>query len=271
MRDLFLTCVLLISAVSATSSIDESSDLDRVVDFLWTNRPPFDNVTREFVTNNAKLALDARAQHSWTRDVPFDIFLNYVSPYANVNERRDDWRPLFVQKFSPFISSASSLSEAALTINRRIWSVWNITFLSDQTPTIMSPFQTIAAHHASCTGLSIFLVDALRSVGIPARVTGTEVWNNGKGGNHNWVEVYTGDDVWSFTGAAEWTYLGWNHTWFFPNPAKDQVPGSEKHGIFSVEWDRSNLDGVFYPMAWDLDNREVPGVDVTESYLKASA
>jgi transglutaminase-like putative cysteine protease len=32
--------------------------------------------------------------------------------------------------------------------------------------------QVIAAGYASCTGLSIFLVDALRAVGIPARVTG---------------------------------------------------------------------------------------------------
>lgn len=32
--------------------------------------------------------------------------------------------------------------------------------------------QVIAAGYASCTGLSIFLVDALRSVGIPARVAG---------------------------------------------------------------------------------------------------
>ena len=34
-----------------------------------------------------------------------------------------------------------------------------------QTPEIMSPSQVIAAGYASCTGLSIFLVDACRWVG----------------------------------------------------------------------------------------------------------
>lgn len=33
--------------------------------------------------------------------------------------------------------------------------------------------QVVAAGYASCTGLSIFLVCALRSVGIPARVVGS--------------------------------------------------------------------------------------------------
>ncbi len=36
-----------------------------------------------------------------------------------------------------------------------------------------SPFQVIAAGFASCTGLSIFLIDALRSVGVPARLAGS--------------------------------------------------------------------------------------------------
>jgi hypothetical protein len=51
----------------------------------------------------------------------------------------------------------------------------NITFKSDQTPEIMSPSQVIAAGYASCTGLSIFLVNALRSVGIPARLAGAQM------------------------------------------------------------------------------------------------
>lgn len=41
--------------------------------------------------------------------------------------------------------------------------------------------QVIAAGYASCTGLSIFLVDALRSVGIPARVAGITKLSGGLG------------------------------------------------------------------------------------------
>lgn len=65
----------------------------------------------------------------------------------------------------------------------RIWTLrgWNITFKSNQTPDIMSPSQVIAAGYASCTGLAIFLVNACRAVGIPARVAGEEVFALGFG------------------------------------------------------------------------------------------
>jgi transglutaminase-like putative cysteine protease len=37
---------------------------------------------------------------------------------------------------------------------------------------LTAPAQVISAGYASCTGLSLFLVSAMRSVGIPSRVTG---------------------------------------------------------------------------------------------------
>jgi hypothetical protein len=51
------------------------------------------------------------------------------------------------------------------------------------------------------TGLRIFLIDALRSVGIPARLVGTPAWNNDpRNGNHNWVEVWV-DSI------SEWQFI----------------------------------------------------------------
>ena len=62
-----------------------------------------------------------------------------------VDERREDWRLLFQERFSPLISGATGLSGAALTLNREIWQLWNITFKANQTPDIMSPFQVLWA------------------------------------------------------------------------------------------------------------------------------
>jgi hypothetical protein len=54
---------------------------------------------------------------------------------------------------------------------------------------------------ASCTGVSILYVDALRSVGVPARLVGTPAWKGvASNGNHNWVEVFLGDG-WYFNEA----------------------------------------------------------------------
>lgn len=64
----------------------------------------------------------------------------------------------------------------------------------------------IAFGYASCTGLSIMFLDALRSVGVPARLVGTPAWHgtfadgrpgrsNG-GGNvtwdHGYIQTYLG-------------------------------------------------------------------------------
>lgn len=55
---------------------------------------------------------------------------------------------------------------------RDIWAIWGLRFVPDQTPEIMSVGQVLAKGYASCTGLSIFLVNACRAVGIPARIAG---------------------------------------------------------------------------------------------------
>jgi len=57
---------------------------------------------------------------------------------------------------------------------RDIWAIWGLRFVPDQTPEIMSVSQVLDKGYASCTGLSIFLVNACRAVGIPARLAGVQ-------------------------------------------------------------------------------------------------
>lgn len=76
-------------------------------------------------------------------------------------------------------------------------------FKSSQTPLIYDPMATLAFGYASCTGVSIFLVDALRSIGIASRIAGTPAWNQVvDNGNHNWVEVWSPEWGWQFIEAA---------------------------------------------------------------------
>lgn len=84
-------------------------------------------------------------------------------------------------------------------INTGLWSAFGqpIVFKSQQTPLIFDPMSIIAYSFASCTGVSIFLIDALRSVGIAARIAGTPAWNQiEENGNHNWLEVWSPEDGW---------------------------------------------------------------------------
>jgi hypothetical protein len=69
--------------------------------------------------HHARLALKARRANSWAAAVPWDIFLNDVLPYRNLDEPIDiDWRSMFLKRFGPMVAAASSLTEAAQLLNR---------------------------------------------------------------------------------------------------------------------------------------------------------
>jgi len=237
----------------------------------WMPQRDREVLTQGFVDDHVALALAARARTPWGADVPRDVFMNYVLPYASLIEKRESWRGMFMNALMDLAASASSSADAGALLNDRIWDMFGIKYSAGQTPQTMSVYETLAAKNASCTGLSIFLVSACRAVGVPARVVGTPEWNTPEGGNHNWVEVYdTEKDTWLFTGAAEWG--GWDRGWFFPQPAKKQVPHDLKHGIYATAWSPPGPfpvnPEVYVPISWAPEDRSVRGVDVTSRYLE---
>jgi transglutaminase-like putative cysteine protease len=113
---------------------------------------------------------------------------------------------------------------------------------------------------ASCTGLSILLIDACRAVGIPARLVGTPLWSDNSG-NHTWVEIW--DKGWHFTGACEPTGNQLNQGWFIDRASKAQAD-HRLHAIYAVTF-RKN--GQSFPMVWARDVRDVFAVNVSDRYV----
>ena len=113
---------------------------------------------------------------------------------------------------------------------------------------------------ASCTGLSILLIDACRSVGVPARFAGTPLWSDGSG-NHSWVEIYD-SGVWRFTGAAEPVGTALDKAWFTARASAAQE-GHPSHAILAVTWRKVPLS---FPLPWAPEDQSVRAVDVTSRY-----
>jgi hypothetical protein len=124
-----------------------------------------------------------------------------------------------------------------------------------------SSSETMKSGLASCTGLSILLVDACRSVGVPARIAGTPMWVNGRG-NHTWVEIWDGG--WHFLGAAEPDAAGLDHAWFVRDAAQAQK-GQPEHAIYASSFRRTKLP---FPLDWAPDIHWVNAVNVTGRYTK---
>ena len=233
------------------------------MEWLIAHMPDEDikTLSAEFLINNCSLAYEAWKNSPWVSEIPEDIFFDSILPYANLNERRDDWRKDFHNKFASIVNSTKTPYEAAVLLNHKIYEMMGVKYSTERPKADQSPYESIDAGMASCTGLSILLIDACRSVGVPARFVGTPLWYNSSG-NHSWVEIW--DNGWHFTGAAEPTGDKLNEAWFSELAGK-AAKGGMKHGIFAATWNNSD---IYFPMDWSPGVKTYKAVNVTDRYTR---
>jgi hypothetical protein len=233
-----------------------------------------DGLSTGIVEPTISLTFDAKQNYPWTDHVPKDVYFEYVAGYASVNEARNNWRPLLHNTLQNIIKSLINdlpleedvtVEQVVKELNQNMWDKFNtkkpIYFQSGQTPLIYDPMSIMAFGYASCTGLSIFLIDALRTFGIPARLAGTPAWNGKEeNGNHSWIEFFGSDSKWHImeskpasNGKDEDLFDPCQ--WWFCNEGR--VEGTQ---FYAARLDRSRAN-VSFPLAWDPHNDGVSGMD----------
>jgi len=218
----------------------------------------------DFLMENLSLALKTREQFKWAKEVPEEIFLNDVIPYASLDETRESWRPEYFEQCSKLVKDCKTATEAAQTINKEFFNLIKVHYNTGRKAPNQSPAESKALGMATCTGLSIILVDACRAIGVPARIAGTALWSN-KRGNHTWIELYDGE--WFFTGADEYNKEGLNRAWFTGDASK-AIASDWKHAIWASSWKKT---GSHFPMVWALKDKSVAAVNVTDRYAKPAS
>jgi len=254
------------------------------------------------------VALAARQNFVHARcGVSDDMFNDYVLPYNVLDEPRSPSRAELAKltadiiandpaKLSEDATPQQSLIHNADLITRNLARVINkehpehaLKFVGDSTPQRMNPEEIIDKGGASCTGMSILFVDALRSAGIPARVAGVEGWKNDiNNGNHDWVEVNVGKctecdsetkmckDSGPTRSCDDWAFYDADQQLHENAPgliAPCDVPfcaSQEKSQNTEFIAQRAGTvtdpkNGIF-PLAWDEDDKEYPGESRTENY-----
>lgn len=235
----------------------------KCIRFLILNMPDADLkvLKSDFLVENIRLAIAARNENEWAKSVPEDIFLNDVMPYASVSETRESWRKDFREKFKDLVRDCKTAGEAAQELNKNVFRILNVKYSTKRKRADQSPSESIETGLASCTGLSVILADACRSVGVPARLAGTPLWIN-KRGNHTWVEIWDGAS-WKFTGACEYDAKGLNRGWFAGIAAQADST-NPIHRIYATSFKKTD---IHFPMVWKRRSKEVPAVDVTWRYV----
>lgn len=229
--------------------------------FLISNMPQRDleSLTSTFLLENVDYAYRAREKYPWARQVPDSIFFNDVLPYVSMNERRDNWRKDFYERFGKYVVGCNDIRAAIDSVNKNIRNETEVDYNTKREKPDQSPYESISQKMASCSGLSILLTDAFRAVGIPSRIAGTPNWSDNRG-NHNWNEVWI-DGRWYFT---EYYPSGLNKSWFLADAGKAD-PNSVEHSIYASSFKPAD---TYFPLVWDLAITYVPAFNVSDRYIK---
>jgi hypothetical protein len=229
--------------------------------FLVENMPEHDlqTLSADLLRENTDLALAAFSNAPWHDKIPSEIFLNDVLPYCCANETRDHWRQTLHDLSAPLITGCTTTGEAAQSLNAKLYPLVKVKYSTKRKKADQSPLETMDSGLASCTGLSILLIDACRSVGIPARLVGTPMWADNRG-NHSWVEIWDGG--WHFIGAAEPDPKGLDHAWF-EHDASQALKDSPIHAIYAASFQKT---GLSFPLDWAPDIHWVSAENVTDRY-----
>jgi len=247
-------------------ALQQAPDSEREgIQFLIVNMPLHDlqSLSASFLLEDVDLAYKVKEKAPWAMNISSEVFLNYILPYANVTEARENWREKLHEICQPLVRNCQTPGEAAHAINRQLFKLVKVKYSMKRRAPDQGPLETMETGVATCTGLSILLVDACRSVGVPARVVGTPLWVNNTG-NHTWVEVWDGD--WHFTGAAEADPKGFDRGWFVGN-ASQAIKNDRDHAIYAASFRKT---GLSFPLNWAPEVEYVNAVNVTERYTAKS-
>ena len=231
------------------------------VAFLLAYMPEHDlqALTADFILENVSCAYEAKKRFAWGESIPKEIFFNEVLPYCVLNEQRDNWRRDFLTRFSKYVSNTNDIFEAIELLNKNIRDELLVDYNTQREKPDQSPYESMRQRMASCSGLSILLTDAFRSVCIPSRIAGTPNWFDNRG-NHNWNEVWA-NGRWYFT---EYYPSGLDKSWFLSSAGRADETNPE-HAIYASSY---RPTAIHFPLVWDSTLTYVGAENVTRRYVE---
>lgn len=267
---IILIAVMFISTLAMAKNPEIEKALNKVpksqkagLEFLVKYMPAgdLDTLKADFLLNELAWAYKARETFGWCKALPDSLFFNDVLPYASMDETREPWREMFWEMFYPLVRDVKDVRVAIDTINKAVKDLVKVEYNTKRKRPNQSPRESMEIGMASCSGLSIILTDVLRTMGIPSRIAGTPLWVS-REGNHNWSEVWI-DGSWYFT--EYYPNEALNKSWFLERAGKADK-SDPIYWMYATSW-KTQPGGQHFPMVWARNNKQVPGVVVTDFYI----
>lgn len=205
-------------------------DLGLAMKYLYVTAPYSDlvNYTFEEIQDFASHGLFLYNTLERVKELPEKMFLNYILDHRVNEEEVLSCRSFFWNELKDRIEGKNA-KDAAIEVN--YWCAEEATYHSGDDRTL--PALTVYRRgYGRCGEESVFLVNALRSVGIPARQVYVPRWSHCDD-NHAWVELWC-DGKWYFTGACE-PLMILNKGWFTNASSRAMMVHSRLFDLFPAE------------------------------------
>lgn len=179
------------------SALDEKTAL--VMKFFYGSMPYSDAGNYSFAAylDYAQHGVYLWENSPYCQGMPEGIFLEDVLHYRINEEEIKPCRKFFYEKLAGRIAGMD-MKNAILEVN--YWCAREMTYQATDART-SSAWDSYQKGYGRCGEESVFTVNALRSVGIPARQVYAPLWAHCDD-NHAWVEVWC-DGEWHYLGACE--------------------------------------------------------------------
>lgn len=182
------------------SALEMTPQEREALEFLYAYMPVGDigDYSAEFFLKNVKSSLKAREELGYDAVVSTSDFLHFVLPLRVNNEMLDTSRIVFYNALKDRVKGLS-MEDAVKEVNH--WSNQMAVYMPTDARTA-SPLSVQCSAGGRCGEQSVFVVAALKAVGIPARQIYVPRWSH-VDDNHAWVEAWIGDE-----NGGKWHYLG---------------------------------------------------------------
>lgn len=205
-------------------------DLGLAMKYLYVTAPYSDLVNYSFeeIQDFAEHGLFLYNTLERVKELPEEMFLNYILDHRVNEEEVLPCRSFFWNELKDRIAGKNA-KDAVIEVN--YWCAEEATYHSGDDRTL--PALTVYRRGCGrCGEESVFLVNALRSVGIPARQVYVPRWSHCDD-NHAWVELWC-DGKWYFTGACE-PLMILNKGWFTNASSRAMMVHSRLFDLFPAE------------------------------------
>ena len=193
------TEILIFDEPTAGQDIDGNRRLSQILKTMQARGKTIITISHdmEFVAENFDRVIIMAKKKVVKEGTPEEIFLNYVLFHRVNEEEIAQCRTYFRAEIGSRIQGMN-FREAALEVN--YWCAEEATYhcTDDRTLSAISVYRR---GNGRCGEESVFTVNALRSVGVPARQVYAPKWSHCDD-NHAWVEIWC-DGKWYFLGACE--------------------------------------------------------------------